>query len=751
MVKKIYSMALLMCLAVLTAAAQTVATVSADPADGSTVEQLSSVTLTFNGASNVDKGAKAGSVTITSDKGYNAGCTLDYGTNDNQMTVTFTAVTEEATYTLDFPENAFTAEGATIPAFTLTYRIGEEKAEGLVLTPAAGTVTWLTDIAVSAAEAPGKGLNTSWNAAEKPALLGPDGKEVVIDLTSIYDSNAGFSTQHIVPRMLITTPGEYTLVIPNDYYYYTDDSWNSVYVPGTTVKYNVLTGQQETFTSVPAKDQPVSQFQTLTITFPNATSVTSNSSATITLYQNGETWKGSGSLNYNFTFEGNTMSYSVYSPIIDAGHYTMNFPEGCVLLDGTPCAPFMVEFDIVESEPLNMVVTPAEGASVEGLLNSALITFPDNEDVQYNPSSITLYIANGENDRSIATAYGTSTTIRQDDGKSFVVNFPGIATESGIYKIVIPKNAFAVGDRYNAETTVTFSYTAPEAAGFTVTPAPESTLDRVQNFTINFDTTDDVTVNTALTTASILLYKGIPHKNEYGYLTGGSQLSSVSLSSVQKTEGQNGEFTFAFSTPGIEQDDYALIIPAGIFLVGDKTFNKTDTLIYHATGNGLDKIEATPSQPVQSLKNITLTFTNETAVTFQSNYASTTLYRVNPDATYDTYLESISATKSDWSGYAYIDESEPNTVKIELKDEYTEAGDYYIDLGGYFLYMSDGTTANTVNKIHFTVDPLATGISDVRQSSASAEGRIYTISGAEVKEAVRPGLYIRNGKKFVVK
>lgn len=751
MEKKIYSMALLMCLAVLTAAAQTVATVSADPADGSTVDQLSSITLTFNGASNVDKGAKAGSVTITSDKGYNAGCTLDYGTDDNQMTVAFTAVTEEATYTLDFPENAFTAEGATIPAFTLTYRIGEEKAQGLVLTPEAGTVTWLTDIAVSAAEVPGKSLSTSWDATEKPALLGPDGQEIVIDLTSVYDSNAGISTQHIVPRMLITTPGEYTLVIPDNYYYYTDDSWNSVYVPGTTAQYNVLTGEQENFTSVPSKDQPVSQFQTLTITFPGATSVTSNSSATITLYQNGETWKGSASLSYNFTFEGNTMTFSVYSPVIDAGHYTMNFPEGCVLLDGTPCAPFMVEFDIVESEPLNMVVTPAEGASVEGLLNSALISFPDDDDVQYNPNSITLFSIDGDYDKNIGSAYGTATTIRQDDGKSYVVNFPGIATESGTYKIVIPKNTFAAGDRYNAETTVTFSYTAPEAAGFTLTPAPESQLDRIQNFTINFDATDDVTVNTAFTSASIQLYKGIPHKNEYGYLTGGSQLSTVSLSAVQKTEGKTGEFTFTFPNPGIEQDDYALIIPAGIFLVGDKTFNKTDTLIYHATGEGLDKIEATPATPVQSLKNITLTFTNETAVSFQTNYASTSLYRVNPEATYDTYLESISATQSDWSGYAYIDESEPNTVKIELKEEYTEAGDYYIDLGSYFLYMSDGTTANTVNKIHFTVDPLATGISDMRQSSANAEGRIYTIGGAEVKEAIRPGLYIRNGKKFVVK
>ena len=192
--------------------------ISADPADGSTVEKLSQVTITFTGASNVDQGSAASSSTITSDKGYSAGVSLAYGTNENQMVVSFTEVTEEATYTLTFPENAFSAEDATIPAFTLTYKIGEEQAEGLLLTPAGGTVTWLTDIAVAYAAAPTKSLSTNWNATEKPTLTGPDNTEIVIDINSIYDSNVGYSTYHIMPRLLITTPGEYTLTIPDDYF-----------------------------------------------------------------------------------------------------------------------------------------------------------------------------------------------------------------------------------------------------------------------------------------------------------------------------------------------------------------------------------------------------------------------------------------------------------------------------------------------------------------------------------------------------
>lgn len=749
MAKKLYILASL-CIFMLTATAQNAVNIVADPADGSTVEKLSKVILTFEGASDVDQGSAAGSITITSDGNYSAGCSLDYGDDNNQMVVNFTEVTEEGTYTLTFPENAFTATGATIPAFTLTYKIGEDTPEGLILTPNGGNVTWLTDITVVAAAAPTKSVYAAWNATEKPTLTGPNGESIAFDGNSVYDATAGYSTYHIMPRLLITTPGEYTLTIPDNYFYYSDDSWNSVYLPGTTVVYNVATGNQEVFTSVPSKDTPVSTFQTLTITFPNATTVAANSSASITLYQNAETWKGGASLNYNFTYDGNTMTYSVYNPIIDAGHYTMNFPEGCLLLDDQPNAPFMVEFDIVENEPLNIAVTPAQDASIEGILNSAVITFPDETDVSYNPGTISLYRVTDTGDISIASAYGNQTTVKQDDGKTFIVNFPGIATVSGTYKISIPKNLFTTGERFNAETQVTFNYTAPEPASFEVMPTADSELDRIQSFTITFAGDDDVTVNTAFTSASIVLYKGIPHKNEYGYLSGGTQLSSVALSAIQKTEGTKGEFTFTFSTPGIEKDDYALIIPAGIFLVGNKTFNQTDTLVYHATGNGLDKIVATPSYPVRKLKNITLTFVNETSVVFQTNYASTSLYMVNPESSYNTYKEGIYGYESTYGGIVTIDEKRPNKLNIVLKDEYTDAGQYYIDLSTYFLYMSDGTTPNTVNKIYFTVDPIATGINDI-QNNQKTNAPIYTINGVKVEGMNRPGLYIQNGRKVIKK
>ena len=145
-----------------------------------------------------------------------------------------------------------------------------------------------------------------------------------------------------------------------------------------------------------------------------------------------------------------------------------------------------------------------------------------------------------------------------------------------------------------------------------------------------------------------------------------------------------------------------------------------------------------------------LTFVNETSVVFQTAYASTSLYMVNPDASYDTYKENISATESTWAGLVSIDADQPNKLNITLMNEYTETGQYYISLSPYFLYMSDGTTPNTVNKVYFTVDPITTGIEEVEKAPA-ANGRIFNLNGVEVKGMKRPGLYIKNGKKIAIK
>jgi hypothetical protein len=46
-------------------------------------------------------------------------------------------------------------------------------------------------------------------------------------------------------------------------------------------------------------------------------------------------------------------------------------------------------------------------------------------------------------------------------------------------------------------------------------------------------------------------------------------------------------------------------------------------------------------------------------------------------------------------------------------------------------------------------EEITSGIKNV--ANAAADNAVYTLSGVRVTSAAKPGLYIRNGKKFVVK
>ena len=61
-------------------------------------------------------------------------------------------------------------------------------------------------------------------------------------------------------------------------------------------------------------------------------------------------------------------------------------------------------------------------------------------------------------------------------------------------------------------------------------------------------------------------------------------------------------------------------------------------------------------------------------------------------------------------------------------------------------YYGNNTTVDAVEKV------LTTGIDDVKADPARvADGKIYNLQGIQVTNTSKPGLYIKNGKKFVVK
>ncbi len=736
MAKTIYSMALLCLLMVWGSNVSAQTSMTALPESGTTLKELSEVVLTFNQASTTDLGAKAADATITSDKDYNAGVTIEYGETENQMKLTFNKLTEEANYTIQVPAGAITADGQDVGAFTLNYTIGEEKQA--TLTPEPGEVKWLSTLIYHYPA--GTTLNNVYGA--KPATIeGPDGFRTV--LIPEFNYQIGPDKYTLRLARIASQAGEYTVTIPDSLIKYTNTSdWSTVYLPGGTFKYNVSGGGLTQTSVTPA--EAISAFDAFSVTFPDYDSISKNPDLMPNIYimkEGQDNQVASFSMNYNITAKGNVISYkNQYSKLIDPGHYYMAFPEGCLLLGEAqePCSPFMVEFDIVEPEPVNIVLTPADGSKVN-MLNQVLIQFPDNDDVTMNSGAQVSLSRIKEDGTSISVggAYGSS-SIEMMDSKTYCAHFSGMAIEDGTYVITLNRNSFTVGTGFNQEVTATIEFTAPELAEPVLDPANQAVLDKIQHFTVSFPTETVVKLNTYLNNKTVYLYKGAElTDNGYGGI-GNSQVATAN--NFTAVEGSTNSFTFSLSSAAIEAGDYTMVFPAGVFLMGEDehSFNAAAEFHYTATGNGVDKIEVTPSVPVAALSEVTITYINETAIFAQNQYLGFSLYKVNPEQAWD-----------DYQGYTSNVKIEGNQCTITLDKEYTEAGEYYIDITNWSFYLSDGITSSTPQRVTFTIDPnAATGINEV--SSDQAKKVAYNLAGQRVAPNTK-GLVILNNKKYINK
>ena len=124
-------------------------------------------------------------------------------------------------------------------------------------------------------------------------------------------------------------------------------------------------------------------------------------------------------------------------------------------------------------------------------------------------------------------------------------------------------------------------------------------------------------------------------------------------------------------------------------------------------------------------------------------YVGFSLYIEKDGQDYGDYKTYVSGNENVWTS--------GNTLNIELPTAYTDPGRYYMDITAYTLYMSDGTTPSTPQRIYFTVDPDAENTSVETIGSEERGDRIFTIMGVEVEDMSEPGIYVCNGKKFIIR
>lgn len=722
----------------------------ADPDPAAMVSELSAVTLTFPDASVVDMGSQYRNVTVTAPD-FNRSCTLDFGAEDNQIVVSFSKISEEGTYTLNVPADAITADDEPLEAFSITYRVGVERIDRATLIPAPGEVEWLYDFIFTDPDVPGN-LSVDTYSGPKATVTSPSGE--VSDITPVYDYMIGNGRYRLCLRRLATEPGVYTISFPEGYFYYYDQDYSKAYLPAYEFTYEVTGGQLTEVVSDPSMTKPTFNFNFLSLEFPGYDAVAlkpdmSYAESSVPVYLEGKDDSYMVSLMLtNFVVDGNNASYTnQYTDCTTPGHYFLTIPAGAFHLGEheAPCTPFTVDFEVVAPQPAVIDITPADGTTVS-MLRSAVVTFPEISFVDLARSpSMSLYRVTGEGDDerliSVGGAYSSVAFARLSDN-SFIAEFNGLATVDGDYRIVLNANSFVYEGGYNQEYTVEVKFTAPETPEFTMTPDNAEALPKIQKFTISFPDVDVVTVNTLLSNKTATLYKGEEiERSEWGYIL---NQTVGSTSDYTPVEGSSNSFSFTLSSAGLDKGKYLLSIPAGVFLTGEDmdNFSGEVTMVYECNGEGIDKVVATPSEPVRELSEMAITFIDETSVSLQSEYAGFTLYKEVEGQSYGTYIEYISGANVKVEG---------NTLFLTPTVPIVEEGVYYVEISAYSLFMSDGVTASTPQKVYFTVDPNAVQVSVSSVASEASGSRIFTVMGVEVKDMTAPGIYVVGGRKVIVR
>ena len=200
-----------------------------DPANGSTVDALSHIKITFKDHSSIGNGMivvkKDGEQIGKIDASYD-----DDWDNDYDFHIYYSAE-KPGVYTFEIPEGYFVIGGNNAPAFTLTYTVGN----------GGGAVTsdWKTDPADGSTVTSLKTIHV-WNTTVS-AMAGGSGKITVkrdgVELEKISDANYGEDLNELIISTSVeyTEDGTYTFEVPEGFFL--DGSGNAL--PAVTFTYYI--------------------------------------------------------------------------------------------------------------------------------------------------------------------------------------------------------------------------------------------------------------------------------------------------------------------------------------------------------------------------------------------------------------------------------------------------------------------------------------------------------------------------------
>lgn len=495
--KKFYSSALFcafLAMGTTQAMAEDVATVS--PADGSTVNYLSSVVYTVETRNEISIGmfeSRSAYVTDAEGNVYNMLKENDNTLAGNQIRFTLSQpILTAGTYTLTVPAGMVTSGGGffgggdEMPGITATYTVTAEGLDEVSFNPANGcSVSKISSFEFSFTNESQVALTTLANShfflyngnGYKESELNADNLVIAGNKVTVT-----FNSE-------ITNPDHYCMVFPEGAFKLGEKARLSTPV---VFNFNVEAVQDIAYEVNPANGTTQTALDEFIITFPDMTNVQCVGTS-IAIYQDKgdeEVYtKWIANIGNNNPIDDNTWSLRIYSPNMgdyyvnkiknNPGNYMVKIPAGTFLLGEDQVASpeillyYVVDPNYVEPEPepepeVYTVTIAPENHSVCVSIDEFILTFEGASTVENAATSIAIYSDKG--DEEVYTKWVanlSNVTAVADNAFSFSITSPTMGdyytkkvnNNPGNYMVKVPAGSFLIGEAKTPCEEMLFFYT----------------------------------------------------------------------------------------------------------------------------------------------------------------------------------------------------------------------------------------------------------------------------------------------------
>lgn len=458
----------------------------------------------------------------------------------------------------------------------------------------------------------------------------------------------------------------------------------------------------------------------------------------------------------------NQMRFLLNTPILEAGQYTLTVQEGLIssgggMFGGGTPMPGLTATYTVTGEGLNSVTyTPAAGEQVE-VLTALSFTFDGEETVALASLAATYPVLYKDNAYSPAQLLDANDiTI---DGNKVSVKLRAQA-DLGDYKVYFPEGSFLLGADKRSSTPLVYAFeVVPASALYNIEPEANTTVAKIDTIKVSFPGVTKVSVAKENATLNWLCDLGETpgegngswKSNFYDYKV--SEDGVVSFSLTSPTMGSY-YFNKIFKAPGY----YALVIPAGCFLLGDEQKpSPAMKAVYKFDPNHVEEawtVVTTPADGTvaEAFDEFIVNFEGATTAEFVEG-AGLQICKGSEHKGSDWFCNITNVIKVEGQAAAFsIKISSPTMGSYYANKLKNNPGDYNLYIpAGSFLIGADKVASDEI-VINFTIGTPAPEepIVSLQNVRVVKGGQAYSIDGRKLNADAK-GLVIKNGAKTIIK